>query len=646
MKKSKNELSIANRTNYILELLSKEHPNVRKEIANTFPSYNSLLNLHAISFEEFALLPLARQKGVNYKDVLFDFHSIIPLCPICHKDTDVKRRGENVYWCKVCNTKFKPNHDSMSSGFKQNAIVWRKILHCMLEFYSLKRTCEYCDITATTFYNIRNRIFYAMKLMMDEVKLYGNIQCDNTMVHLSFKGSKLQTEEYPKYSPFVNKEVSPRKARKRGGPHKMSERAENQVCVFAAIDNYGHVMIRMVGVGVSSSQKLLNIIDPHKFLFAVPETDPFYLTYKQDAQAHEEAGSPSLLIADGEGAIRKYAEKTGINFESHVYRKNGKQLRLGKNAHDIQKVNSLHSRFQNYLQKLNFVSSKYLPGFLTMFEFIENTGASEEAIGRLFEILAQPGLDENPEFFKKLFATPKYTPIELKKKEEIKKDKKVQKIETVCGLTRNQVVGVCLYDSFVKQNVDTLSLPYISKITGYPKDEIKHLYEKLKESGELDTLYKQSEGSFRTHIIDLKTIRYISTDILTYFDDYAAMRRRPFSEQLNFEQFVLYENQKYNKAYKKKSVWYYFSLIVAFGLREALPPKPKKASVTEVKFESQEKYLYFYNETQKRYAERKKTGEKVTYLQIYKELGQEHGKTAQAIETMARYGKRLQEKRA
>ncbi len=190
------------RTDDILELLSKEHPNIRTEIANTFPAYNSLLNLHAKTFEEFELRPIARNKGLNYEDILFNYHTVIPPYPKCQKDSFVVRRGQDTYWCKRCEFKFKPHYNSISSGTKQSSVVWRKILYCMLEFYSVKRTCEYCKITATTFYNIRNRIFYAMELMMNEVKLYGNIQCDNTMAYLSFKGTELQLKNFPEDSPF------------------------------------------------------------------------------------------------------------------------------------------------------------------------------------------------------------------------------------------------------------------------------------------------------------------------------------------------------------------------------------------------------------------------------------------------------------
>lgn len=45
-------------------------------------------------------------------------------------------------------------------------------------------------------------------------------------------------------------------------------------------------------------------------------------------------------------------------------------------------------------------------GFLSLFEFIENTGATTESIGRLFEILATPGLGQPAKFYEELYQAP------------------------------------------------------------------------------------------------------------------------------------------------------------------------------------------------------------------------------------------------
>lgn len=573
MKKKTKSLSISQRADELMRLLGSELPEVRLELANSFPSYNSLLNLHAKTFEEFALLPIAREQDLHVDDALFSYRDVRPFCPKCHMQEKVILKGKEGYFCNSCNIKFQANHNSLSSGFKVSSVVWRIILDCMLNFYTLKRTCECCGITATTYYNIRNRIFYAMQLLMSEVKLYGNIQCDNTIVHLSYKGSQIQNDEYSEDSLFTDTKPVHRKARKRGGSYTNSEKNNNSVCIFTAIDDYGHSVARMIGIGAASYRKLYNSIGSSKYLYTVPEKDPFSLT-RGGNMCHANAGAHSLLIADGEGAIKKYASEIQMNFESNVYRKNGKQLKLGKDAHNIQKVNSLHSRLKNYLRKLNYVSSKYLPGFLVMFEFIENTGASEEAIGRLFEILAKPGLGRDKDFFDNLFVIPSI-------------DEPTHKSSVV-------------------------SVP-------------------TTKSAKTSNKNKSIQTQYCT----------VPADYLQYYDDYTEIRKLPLPQQITLNAFVERENDKYKKKYSIGMIQYYFKRIVQLGLRPPLPPKERRASYSDRPQHIQEKYILLYDEFIERLAFYRGNNEKVSIWKIYEEIGAKHGKSAYAIETMVRNGKKL-----
>lgn len=563
MAKKNKELSVAKRAEELMMFLGAESPEVRNEIANSFPAYNSLLNLYAKSFEEFALLPIARERKLAFKDPLFNYKDVLPPCPKCQKNSKIIHKGKDGYQCGNCNTKFQANHNSLSSGFRCSSLVWRKVLHCMLEFYSLKRACDYCGISANTYYNIRNRIFYAMQLLMSEVKLYGHIQCDNTFVYLSYKGSKIQNDEYPEDSPFADMEICTRDARKRGGSYENAKRNSNTINIFAAIDEFGHSMVRMVCVGAASARKLFNTVGSMKYLYTVPQKDPFDLFVPTRGQFHSNAGTNSCLISDGESAIKKYASKIQIKFESHVYRKNGKQLRLSADSHNIQKVNSLHSRLKSYLRKLNYVSSKYLPGFLVMFEFIENTSASEEAIGRLFEILARPNLGRDSNFFESMFVIPS---VESENPVIDTTTKKAVKLGT-----RKIIQAIYLYDLLLKEPNSSLSLSYISQITGYTAEELKEMYEQTKNSNMLETINNAINDE--KHKKEIWVQSTVPRDYIVYYDEFAALRKRSITEQTSLRQFVYETNNKYQKEYSYKMVQFYFKRIVQFGLREPIPKK-------------------------------------------------------------------------
>ena len=627
------EESIAKRAEEWMKLLSEETPEVRDEIAKTFPAYNSLLGLHAKTFEEFALLPIARHKDLNYKDILFSYRSILPICPRCRNKENVKRRGQENYWCVDCNFKFKANHNSLSSGFKLPSVVWRKILHCMLESYSLKKTCDYCSISPNTYYNIRNRIFYAMKLMMEEVKLFGNIQCDNTFVYLSYKGTKLQNEEYPEDSPFGNLTLAPRSARKRGGENSYSTKNNNSVCIFAAIDEYGHSMVRVVGVGAASATKLFNSVGSTKYLYIVPEKEPFEFFASPKEQKDMRVGEPSLLIADCESAIKKYAAKININFESHIFRREGKQMKMEKGAHDIQRVNGLHARLKKYLQRLNYVSSKYLPGFLIMFEFIENTRASEEAVGRLFEILATPGLGESKEFFENLFVTPEFG-------ETFEKRIKSGAPQSAPINEQKKIYAIYLYDLMLKGEAKALSLPYIAEITEHSVETILQLHEEAKKSGHLNTIYEnivETGGAF----VNVGKKRNVPVDYLVYYDEYVEMRKRPPSEQTTFKDFVHQANSRYNKMYSEGNVRHHFKNIMLLGLRPPLPDQTKQKGLSDLPPKTQEKYLLLYRAVNEKYMACRQNNIKITKADIYRKIASEMGCSPETVRISFLKGQQL-----
>ncbi len=469
----------------LLQLFSEENAEVRDSVARILPSYNTLLSLHAITFEEFSLLPLARKQGLNYKDPLFSFRTVMPPCPKCGEEKKVYRLSENSYRCRNCNGKYAANQNSISSGAKVSSLTWMRVLHCMLEFYSVKRTCAHCDISRMTYYNIRNRLFYAMQIMLQDVKLYGVIQCDNAFVPSNFKGSSLEDDDFPEDSPFYKVSFLPRSAKKRGGSRSHKENVTNALCLFSAIDDFGHSIVRYAGLGNATATKLYRHIPASQYLLDIPDKDPFDFTYRSPKHKAVD-GTKSLLVADKERAIEKYAAFLGIPCETHVYRRNNKQLTLGKGDHDIQRVNALHKRLKEFFRKANFVSSKYLPGFIVLFEFIENTGATTEAIGRLFEILSTPELGQPADFYKNLYTVPNYI-IEWKNDNSLVKN-----------IPYNQALAAYLYHKKrINPNITT-TMSDIMEQTGYQTTAaIRRAYKNFVASGVMDTISKAIEKGYK-----------------------------------------------------------------------------------------------------------------------------------------------------
>ena len=150
-----------------LEAFSSMSPEIRNEIARRLPTYNKMLSLKAKSFYEFAPIAAERARGHDVFAPYIDFSKLTPPCPFC-KSQNVNHRSTKKYkyTCVDCGKTFVANHNSISSNTKMSAETWFHVLHCLLSFCTIKETKEYCKISESAYYYIRNRLFYAMQLMM------------------------------------------------------------------------------------------------------------------------------------------------------------------------------------------------------------------------------------------------------------------------------------------------------------------------------------------------------------------------------------------------------------------------------------------------------------------------------------------------
>ncbi len=533
---------------------AKEEKTIRDEIAQLLPAYNDLLNMHAKSFSEFALQATAEKQGLNYEDPLFDYRTVRPSCPKCNSDT-VIRKSDTRYQCKQCGLSFAANWNSISSGANVSSLIWMKVLRCMMDYYNVSRTCSVCGISKSTYYNIRNRIFYAMEVSLRNVKLYGKIQCDNTFIDTNYRGMNLSEEEYPDDSPFNTINFKPRDAHRRGHSNSPAERAWNSVCIFAAIDEVGHVITRFVGIG-SATTKLLSQALDGRILLEVP-------MYRDDSSPKQ----LSLLISDGESSIARFAKQLGIAHEAHVYRRNNKQLRLAEGANDIQRVNALHKRLKLFLLKTNYSSTKYLPGFLTFFEWLENTGATDEAIKELFMIASAPGLGPPSTFYKERFVVPNYLV------QWCAEDNPLRKI------SYNKLLGFYLYTQRLSEiekgrKQFAMSMDEIAFRTGYSKETIWRNYKNMSSAGMAPLIEKFFHAEDAVALMPPRQNELpdsASQLMCAMFDEYRENLLLPKPQRLTWQKFTEAMNKKYGTSYNSRKLRYSFSNIVRLGLRAALP---------------------------------------------------------------------------
>ena len=570
--KKKLGLLFEERKQIFLDAFAKEAPEIRASIADDLPSYNALLSLKALTFEEFALQGIALERKIPYdKD-----NPPTPACPTCGTEKRVGRKGTGQYQCRSCGQKFTAHHKSIAHGSKEEPLVWMKLFYCLLDGCGVSETCKRCKIAPNTYYHIRNRLFYAMQLMMDEVKLYGVIQVDNAFVRVSYKGSDLCESPYDEDSVFFDPTFRPpRGKRVRGGPNTMAERNINSICIFSAIDDRGHVLTRYAGVGAATCDKLQHYIPSEKFLLKVAGWDPFSKLLKEQTKNKlSQTGENSLIVADKEKAIQTYAKSLNIDFEAHVFRRAGVQVQLPPGAHNIQRVNALHKRLKEFLSKHHDVSSKYLPGYLIFFEFIENTGASQRAIEHLFQIIARPGVVEHTSILDNLYTIPNYLEDFLHGSNPLGK----QRYE--------KLLGFYLYDHIKHPDDHPDSIPltmeWIENEVGFTAPTIRKHYRELFNAGYRSEILDYFNKSI--HLPKPKAAKQptVAEDPLTLvlFEEYNKMRSLPRHEQISFDEFMAKAKEKYGQEFKRTTLLMRFSKIrEERGIAKPLPQHvtlPKK----------------------------------------------------------------------
>ena len=593
-----------------MKLFSMQDTDTRNSILEDLPAYNAMLSLEAESFEELALKQMAKGHGETSNK----YQAVRPTCPICSSTEKVTKKTGYIYRCADCGKSFTVNYNSISSGTRCDALTWMKIIHGMLNFKTINEICELCHIDKKTFYKLRNRLFYALYLLMEEVKLYGVIEVDNTFVRVSYKGMSLQAHDYPEDSVFEDATYLSRPPRERGGAYSLVDKNANYICVFTGVDEFGHVLARFAGIGMATSRSLLNRVPAGKFLQVVPQEDPFLeIQKKRQTKAKRKAGEGSLMVSDKEIAIEKYAKSLGIDHEAHVFRKDGVQLKLAAGAHDIQHVNALHKRLKEFLQKTGYVSSKYLPGYLLLFEFIENTGSSTAAVNKLFQILATPNLGKPATYYQDLFAVPNYL------LEWFEDDNALKKIPY------NKLLAFYLYDHMrnpEKYPGVKMTMGYIQEETSYTGPSIRKIYREFLNAGYREKIlkyfgepgdenskkdnkkgvaakkerrFKRPDRGFSQQERIALSVKSINPTVLAIYDEYVQNRQLPPDKRLTFAVFLEGKNRLYGTDYKRTNMLAKFKAIEELGIRDPMPAfnrkiDPQTDSRTQTKLKCAEEY--------------------------------------------------------
>ena len=297
----------------------------------TIMAYNKKLG--AESFSEIVFNEEINPK--NYAEVVS--------CSMC-KSNNINKNGKDRsgiqrYKCKECGHTFSATSNTLSSYTSQSVGQWMAFIMGLFNCETCETLSKKCGISVPTAHEWRLKVFAAVEHLEKDVKLTNVIMADDTRLPYSFKGN--HGEDFD----------APRKRHKRGKQNTRKTSNDNMVCVLCAIDSEGHSFSRFIGFGNPSGKR-------------ISESFKNKLDVKKD----------TILVTDGaqcfsrvikDYAIPSWNRNTTLKYGTKKY-----PNIIGK-LH-IQGVNSYHSRLKRFISRFRGVASRYLPGYIMLFDYMQN----------------------------------------------------------------------------------------------------------------------------------------------------------------------------------------------------------------------------------------------------------------------------------
>ncbi len=268
------------------------------------------------------------------------------ICPVDNTHSVIKygkSSGTQRYFCKDCNKAFSFTGKSMLGHTHLDLVTWRSLIRDTIKNKaSLTNMADTGDISRVTAFYCRLRIFYAIECLNQAIRLTNVIEADETFVTYNAKGQSFEKID--------------RNPRKRGNCNTRKNWPQNSIAIVVAVqrkspDSPSYKICSCIsGFGNSSSQRI-------------------YEALKDRIEPSER----TLLLTDGTHTYNLLVKRLNIRHTRLTAKEKGnKKIPTCIDQYHIQTVNSFHNCIVDYISSLRGVSTKYLKGYLQVFDFNQN----------------------------------------------------------------------------------------------------------------------------------------------------------------------------------------------------------------------------------------------------------------------------------
>lgn len=243
--------------------------------------------------------------------------------------TTVKRNGKyrsrQRYLCNDCGKSFNDMTNTPFSGSRYPD-KWVKYIELMVEGYTLPKIAKKLHIHISTAFYWRHKILNALGSLGFN-QLIGILESNETFFRESMKG----------------KEITHRKAKKRGEKDDKRGISNLKIAVVVAQDRNGGVIARIAGRGRPKAEEI-------------------------DTAIGEYIHPSALLCTDTATNYKKFATLKGLKHETVNERQ---KQRVKKGIYHIQHVNNFHNRLKVWMVRFQGVATKYLNNYLYWYRWLD-----------------------------------------------------------------------------------------------------------------------------------------------------------------------------------------------------------------------------------------------------------------------------------
>lgn len=291
-------------------------------------------NLDPVSLIEFKnyilenLSDLCSTKNSNSK-VISKFKDKDLFCDKCgcklHKNGKTKN-GLQKYICSGCKACSSETSNTIICHSKLSFEIWKNVIDNLLNGFSIRRIAEENNISNYTSFRLRDKVLYALKKFVENIRLSGNIQSDEKYFSINLKGTR--KENMPRYSK--------KRSSKGNGIKGISH---HKICVVSSIDEFNNLLLKIAGLGRCTTDMLRETLG-------------------------QKLNNARSINADSASAYQDFCEENHLvlNAIPSGFHSNG--------IFNISEINGIHSQLETWLSKFRGVSTRHLQEYLNWFIYI------------------------------------------------------------------------------------------------------------------------------------------------------------------------------------------------------------------------------------------------------------------------------------